>query len=197
MSFQITESEIKGLYLIQSHVFADDRGLYKKNFEKEVFAQNGITCQFTECSDIYSVKGALRGLHYQTEDSQAKLIHVISGTLFDVALDLRPDSETFGKYHAELLTGESDRSLFIREGFAHGFNALTDRTIFSYQCSGRYIPQACGGVRWDSPELNIPWPLGEYGITDIIATEKDRNWPTFRQYVEKLSQAANKSTEEK
>ena len=123
-------------------------------------------------------------MHYQTIESQAKLIHVISGILFDVALDLRPDSKTFGRYHTELLKAEENKVTYIPEGFAHGFISLTDDTIFSYQCSGRYVPEACGGIRWDDPELNIPWPLKEYGIEQVIATEKDKNWPTLAEYIE-------------
>lgn len=116
-------------------------------------------------------------------DSQAKLIHVISGVLFDVALDLREDSPTFGHYHTELLKAEDQLVIYIPEGFAHGFISLTDGTIFSYQCSGKYVPSACGGIRWNDPELNIPWPLKEYGVDHIIATEKDKNWPTLAQYI--------------
>lgn len=159
--------------------------IYKKYYEKNVFAENGITCEFTESSDLISEKGALRGLHYQTEDSQAKLIHVISGVLFDVALDLRSESQTFGKYHAELLKAEENKVIFIPEGFAHGFIGLTDNTVFSYQCSGSYIPAACGGIRWDDPDLDIPWPLEKYGVKEVIATEKDMNWPTLKEYIEK------------
>ena len=109
----------------------------------------------------------------------AKLIHVISGVLFDVALDLRENSPTFGQYHTELLKAEDQFVTYIPEGFAHGFISLTNDTIFSYQCSGRYVPSACGGIRWNDPELNIPWPLKEYGVEHIIATEKDKNWPTL------------------
>lgn len=185
MAFEFSDTEIKGLMIIKPHMFPDDRGLYKKVFEKNIFAENGITCEFTESSDLYSRKGALRGLHYQTEESQAKLIHVISGILYDVAVDLREDSSTFGKYHAELLKAEENAVVFIPEGFAHGFISLTDNTVFSYMCSGRYIPESCGGIRWNDPELNIPWPLKEYGIENIIATVKDMNWPTLREYVER------------
>lgn len=167
-------------------MFPDNRGLYKKVYEKNIYAENGITCTFTETSDLYSCKGALRGLHYQTEDSQAKLIHVVSGILFDVALDLREGSKTFGQYHTELLRAEEHKVVFIPEGFAHGFIALTDDTIFSYQCSGSYVPEACGGIRWDDPQLMIPWPLKEYGIDRVIATQKDRTWPTLSEYVAML-----------
>lgn len=182
MAFEFRATEITDLIVIQPHMYPDDRGLYKKCFEKNIFTEHGITCTFTETSDLYSWKGALRGLHYQTQKSQAKLIHVVSGTLFDVALDLREDSSTFGKYHTELLKAEDHKIVFIPEGFAHGFIALTDNTVFSYQCSGEYIPSACGGIRWNDPELSIPWPLKEYKIEEVIATEKDKNWPTFSDY---------------
>lgn len=185
MPFVFHETDIKGVIEIEPHKYPDSRGLYKKYYEKQIFAQNGITCTFTESSDIFSKKGALRGLHYQTVDSQSKLLHVISGVLFDVAVDLREDSETFGKYHIELLRAEEDKVLFIPEGFAHGFIALTDNTIFSYQCSGKYVPEACGGIRWDDPELAIPWPLDEWGIKEVIVTDKDKNWPTLKEYIEK------------
>jgi len=182
MAFEFEKTEIAGLMVIHPHMYPDERGLYKKNYEKNIFEENGIVSSFTESSDLYSNKGALRGLHYQTADSQAKLIHVISGVLFDVALDLRADSPTFGHYHTELLKAEENKVVFIPEGFAHGFIALTDGTIFSYQCSGSYVPEACGGIRWDDPDLNIPWPLKEYGVEKVIATEKDKKWPTLSEY---------------
>lgn len=182
MPFTFQKTELEGLMVIQPHMFPDDRGLYKKVYEKQIYVANGITCEFNECSDLYSAKGALRGLHYQTVDSQAKLIHVVSGVLFDVALDLRHDSLTFGQYHTELLKAEENRVVFIPEGFAHGFIALTDNTVFSYQCSCSYVPEACGGIRWDDPELNIPWPLKEYGVEKVIATAKDQGWPTMEEY---------------
>lgn len=186
MSFEFIKTEINGLQIIKPHIFRDNRGIYKKNFEKNVFAENGITCEFSESSDLYSKKGALRGLHYQTESSQAKLIHVVSGILFDVALDLRENSPTYGKYHTELLKAEEQKVVFIPEGFAHGFIALTDNTIFSYQCSGEYIPSACGGILWNDPDLNIPYPLQAYGIKNVITTEKDANWDTLAEYTRKL-----------
>lgn len=184
MAFVFEKTEIDGLIIIKPHMYQDDRGLYKKCYEKNIFKENGIDVEFTETSDIYSEKGALRGLHYQTEESQAKLIHVISGVLYDVALDLREYSKTYGKYHAELLKAEENKVLYIPEGFAHGFISLTDKTVFSYQCSGRYIPEACGGICWNDPKLKIPWPLKEFGVDKVITTEKDKNWPTLEQYIE-------------
>lgn len=167
-------------------MYLDDRGIYKKYYEKYLFAEYGILCEFAESSDLYSKKGALRGLHYQTDQSQAKLIHVIKGVLYDVALDLRIESRTFGKYHAEIVDAKDHKAVFIPEGFAHGFISLSEDTIFSYQCSGKYMPDACGGIIWNDSDLNIQWPLDEYGIDEIIATEKDQNWPTFKEYKKKM-----------
>ena len=106
MAFEFKETAIPGLMVITPHMYPDHRGLYKKCYEKTVFAEHGIVCEFTETSDLYSKKGALRGLHYQTKESQAKLIHVISGTLYDVALDLRKNSPTYGQYHGELMKAD-------------------------------------------------------------------------------------------
>lgn len=184
MAFEFYNTDIEGIIRIKPHMYPDDRGLYKKYYEKNVFHQYGITCEFTECSDLYSKKGSLRGLHYQTRESQAKLIHVISGMIYDVAVDLRKESKTFGKYYAELLDANDNICIFIPEGFAHGFISLTDKTIFSYMCSGRYLPEYCGGIRWDDPQLNIPWPLKQFDIKEVIITEKDKKWPTLDQYEE-------------
>lgn len=186
MSFQFRRTDIEGIITIQPHLFSDDRGIYKKCYEKKTFAENGILCEFTENSDLYSKKGVLRGLHYQAKESQAKLIHVVKGILFDVALDLRKNSKTFGKCHVELLKDIEHKAVYIPEGFAHGFISLTDNTIFSYQCSGRYVPEACGGIRWNDPDLNIPWPLTEYAVKKVIATEKDKNWPTLAEYKKEM-----------
>lgn len=182
MSFEFSKTDIDGLIIIRSHTHSDHRGQYIKYYEKNIFAENGITCRFTESSDLYSKKGTLRGLHYQTEKCQAKLIHVLSGCLYDVALDLRENSPTFGQYHAELMRAGDNKTIFIPEGFAHGFMALENHTIFSYQCSGKYLPEACGGIRWNDPHLDIDWPLNKYNIDEVILTEKDRNWPTLAEY---------------
>lgn len=186
MPFAFEATSIPGLMRIQPHQFQDERGLYLKHYEREAFVQHGIDCTFGESSDLFSLKGALRGLHYQTEESQAKLIRVVKGAVFDVALDLREGSATFGRYHCELMRAEDRQILFIPEGFAHGFIALEEETIFSYQCSGRYLPAASGGIRWDDPELRIPWPLEEFGITKVIATPKDSCWPTLAEYRHRL-----------
>ena len=185
MPFEFIKTELEGLQIIIPHQFHDDRGLYKKFYAKDMFAEHGIACDFNESSDLYSKKGALRGLHYQTVCPQAKLIRVISGTVFDVALDLRENSATYGKYHAMLLKAEENKALYIPEGFAHGFVSLTENAVFSYQCSGKYVPEACGGILWCDPDLNIPYPLKEYGIDKVTVTEKDAGWGTLAEYTEK------------
>jgi len=182
MAITIEKTEIEDLVIIRPHQFKDDRGLYKKYYEINDFAGFGITEEVTESSDIYSCKGALRGLHYQDGNSQSKLLHVISGILYDVVIDLRTESATFGKVHTELLKAEEHKALYVPKRFAHGFIALTENTIFSYQCSGKYEPDKCGGILWNDPILEIKWPLNEYGIENVICTEKDSSWPTFEEY---------------
>lgn len=182
MGFEFHPTEIDGLIIVMPHRFNDDRGQYKKCYEKNIYRENGIVCDFTESSDIFSVKGALRGLHYQTNYSQAKLLHVIDGIIFDVALDLREKSKTFGKYHCELLDAKDEKVIFIPEGFAHGFITLSETATFSYQCSGIYDPPSCGGILWNDKELNIPWPLDEFDVKKVICTDKDSNWPTLKEY---------------
>lgn len=186
MAFKFRKTEIEGLLIIEPHIYEDFRGVYKKFYEKEIFRDNGITDEFCEGSDLYSKKGALRGLHYQEGESQSKLIRVISGTLFDVAVDLRVDSPTFGKYHAELLSFDDMKTLYIPKGFAHGFIALEDNTIFSYNCAGKYEPSMCNGILWNDDYLNIKWPLKEYGVNEVITTDRDRAWQTFKEYEKNL-----------
>lgn len=183
MSFEFKELEIKGVFLIKPHIFIDDRGIYKKTYYEPEFKKYGLPSFFSETSDIISSKGAIRGLHFQEKNSQAKLIHVIKGKLYDAIIDLRPNSESFGK-HIELeLNSDDNLVLFIPENFAHGFMALEDNTIFSYQCSGAYDPSLCGGLRWNDPYFNIDWPIKD--INKLIITEKDKNWETFEEYKRK------------
>jgi dTDP-4-dehydrorhamnose 3,5-epimerase len=180
LPFKFVKTEIAGLTVIEPHIANDDRGCYKKYYEEEIYAANGITAHFTESSDITSRKGALRGIHFQTESSQAKLLHVIRGTIYDVAVDLRRSSSTFGKWKAFVLEESDPKVIYIPEGFAHGFLALEENTVFSYQSSGRYMPAFCGGIAWNDETLNIPWPIDK---TDgLILSEKDRHNLTLCEY---------------
>lgn len=176
MSFEFVQTEFDGLYIIENHTFEDARGGYCKHFEQEIFARNNIDFTITESSDLYTNKGAIRGLHYQEGDSQAKLVRAIKGKIFDVAVDLRAESKTYMKVFTIILTEENKKSMLIPKGFAHGFLALEDNTVFAYHCYGEYIPELCGGLRWNDPKLNINWPLEEYDIKSLIITEKDKNW---------------------
>lgn len=180
MSIQFTGTEIEGLWIITPHVFTDNRGSYTKIYEKTAFEKHGITCSFSESSEIISPRGVLRGLHFQTRDSQAKLVHVIRGVVYDVAVDLRYDSKTFGKWKGFLLTGEKDETVYIPEGFAHGFLSLEENSIFTYQCSGVYRPEYCGGIMWNDPTLAIDWPLS--GICEVILSEKDQHNLSLENY---------------
>lgn len=176
MSFEFIKTEFEGLILIKPHKYEDFRGLYEKHYEADAFKKNGLDLEFTESSDLYSDKGAIRGIHYQTVESQAKLVRVIRGKIFDVAVDMRPESKTYMKYFSILLDDKENLNVYIPGGFAHGFMALEDQTIFSYHCCGHYLPEYCGGLRWDDPKLGIPWPVKEYGIEKVLITEKDKSW---------------------
>lgn len=178
---EIVHTDFEGLYVIHPHIYNDFRGMYKKIFHKSSFEINDIPTIYSETSDIVSKKGAIRGLHYQIVDSQAKLIHVIKGRIYDVVLDLRPSSKTFGKCFEILLDSKENLALFIPEGFAHGFLSLDDDTIFSYQCTGQYHPESCGGILWDDEKLGISWPIEL--VDNILITEKDKSWPTFDEYL--------------
>ena len=176
MSFQFINTNIKDLIIIKNHQFEDDRGLYQKNYEYNIFLEHGIDFKITESSDLYTNKGAIRGLHYQEPESQAKLVRVIHGRVFDVVVDLRKNSKTFMEVFTIELDDSKGLSLFIPEGFAHGFLALENDTIFAYHCSGKYISKQCGGLRWNDPKLNIPWPIKENGIKKLLVTDKDKSW---------------------
>lgn len=179
MSFQFKKLPIEGAWLISPHLFRDSRGLYKKVFCKDDFAKAEIPTEYSETSDIVSTKGAVRGLHYQKKNSQAKLIHLIRGSLYDAFVDLRKDSPTYLQHFEILLKNNDPSVIFIPSGCAHGFMALENNTIFSYQCTGTYDPDSCGGILWNDPTLSINWPLKD----NLVITEKDRHWPTLFEYL--------------
>lgn len=182
MGFEFLKTDIENLMIIKPHQALDARGLYKKCYEKEVYVQQGITHEFTENSFIYSHRGVIRGLHYQTIESQAKLIQVVKGSIYDVAVDLRKNSKTFGKCFEILLDENCHKTIYIPAEFAHGFQALEDNTIFSYLCSGRYVPAACGGILWNDSTLNINWPIKDE--KKLIISDKDKVAQSFNEYIE-------------
>lgn len=168
----VIDTTLQGLKLIEPQVFADPRGLFFESFNQKKFLEaTGIEAQFVQDNHSISSRGVLRGMHYQLPPhQQAKLVRVIVGSVFDVAVDLRPTSATFGMWHGEILSEGNRKQLWIPEGFAHGFLALSDRVEFLYKTTGYWEKSAERTLQWDSPEVGIAWPLSGEGIT---LSEKD------------------------
>lgn len=180
--FRFKETGIKNLFLIFPLSFPDQRGYLSKPFEKAIFAENGIDLNPWEELRSHSKKGVLRGLHFQRRYSQDKLVQVLHGAVYDVAVDLREGSETFGKWAGFYLTAENQQMLYIPKGFAHGFLALEDDTLFSYLCGDRYDPESDGGIHWDDPQLSIDWPVER--VEQVILSDKDSLLPTLKEYLQ-------------
>lgn len=167
--------------MINPFVAGDSRGYLSKPYERLIFAAHGIEFSPWEELRSFSHKGVLRGLHFQREHSQDKLVQVLHGAVYDVAVDLREGSETFGKWEGFYLTAENRQMLYIPKGFAHGFLALEEDTLFSYLCGGRYDPETDGGIRWDDPQLGVKWPLER--VEQMILSEKDAALPTLAEFL--------------
>jgi dTDP-4-dehydrorhamnose 3,5-epimerase len=172
---KVIETAIPDVKLIVPSVFGDSRGYFMETYKDNVFRDAGITTTFCQDNESCSCKGALRGLHYQeTPHSQAKLVRVVRGSVWDVAVDIRKGSPTFGKYVAETLSADNKHQLYIPRGFAHGFLVLEDDTIFCYKCDNYYVPQSDQGIRFDDPMIDILWP--NIGVPPILS-EKDLKHP--------------------
>lgn len=156
--FTFTKTAIEGVVLIEPRVFGDERGYFMETYNKADFIEAGISCEFIQDNQSKSAKGVLRGLHYQKEYPQAKLVRVIEGEVFDVAVDIREESPTYLQYIGVTLSSEKKNMLYIPKGFAHGFLVLSERAIFSYKCDEFYHPEDEGGIRWDDPAIGIKWP---------------------------------------
>lgn len=177
---KITKTKIDGLLIVEPDVFGDDRGFFVETYNKERYTENGIDVDFVQDSLSKSVKGVLRGLHYQKEPhAQGKLATVVTGSVLDVAVDIRHDSKTFGQWVSVKLTQKNKKQFWIPTGFAHGFVSLEDDTIFSYKCTNVYSKKSEGAIAWDDAHLNIDWQLGQYGIMKPIISEKDKENTTF------------------
>ena len=175
-NFTIKETPIKGLAVIEPKVFGDERGFFMETYNKKSFEELGLTMDFVQDNHSKSKKGVLRGLHFQTKHTQGKLVHVIKGSVYDVAVDLRKDSETFGKWHAVKLSAENKLMFYIPEGFAHGFLTLEDETEFTYKCTDLYAPEYDSGILWNDETINIDWKFEEFGINsdELTISEKDK-----------------------
>ena len=168
-------TEIPDVVIVEPIVFSDTRGFFMEIYSQKLFAQNGIHVDFVQDNISRSVKGTLRGLHYQSDPhAQAKLVRVIKGAVFDVAVDIRKGSPTFGKWVGIELSEENKKALYIPPGFAHGFYVLTDIAEFTYKCSAFYAPEADRGIFWNDPAIGIEWPID---VSEIITSEKDQNLP--------------------
>lgn len=180
--FKRIDTSIEGLYIIEPTVFGDDRGYFMETYSKADFEEIGITCEFVQDNQSKSKKGVLRGLHYQKENTQAKLVRCISGKVFDVAVDIRPGSKTYGKWEGVILSAENKKMFYIPKGFAHGFLVLSDTAEFAYKCDDIYNPSAEAGIKWDDPEIGIVWPeIPEIQHEDYLTSEKDSSWPLISE----------------
>lgn len=177
--FKIIETPIRGLLLIEGKVFRDDRGFFMESYNYKELSEIGFDLEFVQDNHSFSRKGVIRGLHFQLKYPQGKLVRVISGRVFDVAVDLRVNSSTFGKWFGVELTEGDGLQFYIPPGFAHGFISLKENTHFFYKCTEYYHPEDDFGIIWNDPEINISWPLD--GLESIIISEKDNKLPSFRE----------------
>lgn len=175
---KVSECGIEGLYVIEPTVFPDSRGYFVETYNQNDFKEAGLNMNFVQDNQSMSVKGVLRGLHFQKEFPQGKLVRVIKGKVFDVAVDLRSTSETYGKWFGVELTAENKKQFYIPEGFAHGFLVLSDEAEFAYKCTDFYHPGDEGGLLWSDPEIGIQWPIEE-GM-ELIISEKDQKWGSIK-----------------
>lgn len=173
--------EIEGVKVITPQVFPDARGYFMETYQQKDFEAAGIDVTFVQDNQSASKKGVLRGLHFQKEFPQDKLVRVINGAVFDVCVDLREGSKTFGKWYGVELTAENKKQFFIPKGFAHGFLVLSDYAEFVYKCSDFYHPNDEGGIMYNDPEIGIEWPI-EPGL-ELIMSEKDTKWGGLSSYV--------------
>ncbi len=171
--FDFIKTDISGLYIIEPKVFGDNRGYFMETYNYNDFKSAGIDVQFVQDNQSKSVKGVLRGLHFQKQHQQGKLVRVLSGEVFDVAVDLRNGSSTYKKWYGVILSSSNKRQFYVPKGFAHGFLVLSDEAEFCYKCTDFYHPESEGGVKWDDPEIGIDWPLD--GIKELLLSEKDKN----------------------
>lgn len=177
--FKIEEAPIKGVYVIEPQVFGDSRGYFMETYNKKEFEAAGLTMEFVQDNQSKSKKGVLRGLHFQKLHPQGKLVRVVSGEVFDVAVDLRADSDTYGKWFGVTLSEENKKQFYIPEGFAHGFLVLSETAEFTYKCTELYHPEDEGGLLWDDPEIGVKWPMDN--ITEITLSDKDKKWKGLKE----------------
>lgn len=179
-NFTFTPTEIEGVVVVDVKSFGDARGSFMETYKYSDFVAGGITPTFVQDNQSSSVRGVLRGLHFQKQFPQAKLVRVVEGEVFDVAVDIRQGSASFGKWVGEILSAENHRQLFIPRGFAHGFLVLSDTATFSYKCDDVYHADDEGGIAFDDPDIGIVWPDCAAPLT---LSDKDLQQPSFADFV--------------
>lgn len=179
--FTFIETGIKDLYVIEPTVFGDNRGYFMETYNDEfkpyIKHLDGTSAEFVQDNQSKSKKGVLRGLHFQKQNPQGKLVRCLEGEVYDVAVDLRKDSETYGKWYGVLLSEENKKQFYLPEGFAHGFVVLTDTATFAYKCTRLYDPTDEGGIMWNDPDIGVDWNIT--ADMEILLSEKDKKNPRF------------------
>ena len=182
-NFPFTETSIEGVVVVDVRSYGDERGYFMETYKRPDFEAGGIACDFVQDNQSSSTRGVLRGLHFQIDHPQSKLVRVVSGEVFDVAVDLRPGSPTYGRWEGVVLSAENRRQFFIPRGFAHGFLVLSDEAEFCYKCDDVYHPNDEGGLMWDDPAIGVEWPplSGDeaFDPAKVVLSDKDRCHPPF------------------
>jgi dTDP-4-dehydrorhamnose 3,5-epimerase len=192
MPITVTPCAIDGLYEISPKIFGDSRGYFFESWSERDFIAAGLSMRFVQDNQSKSTKGVLRGLHFQKTHPQGKLVRVIEGEVFDVAVDIRAGSKTFGAWHAVTLSAEKQNQFYVSPGFAHGFLVLSDTAIFAYKCTDFYHPEDEGGLAWDDPSIGVSWP--DIGMAPLLS-DKDTKHPGLTALKEQLAAVSQKTPE--
>ncbi len=176
-NFTFTPTKIEGVYIIDVKSYGDSRGYFMETYKQSDFEEAGLHYTFVQDNQSSSHRGVLRGLHFQKQHSQAKLVRVLRGEVFDVAVDLRGNSHTYGQWVGVLLSGDNHRQFMIPRGFAHGFVVLSETAEFAYKCDELYHPEDEGGIAWNDPDVAVEWP--DVGAVEL--SDKDKKHPTLKE----------------
>ena len=174
--FKIIKTDIEGLVVLEPKVFGDNRGYFMETYNQKDFEEAGLHYNFVQDNQSHSTKGVLRGLHFQKTHPQAKCVRVLDGKVYDVAIDLRKGSPTYGKYFGVVLSGENKKIFMIPRGFAHGFLVLSEQATFTYKCDEFYHPEDEGGIIWNDPDVNVAWPK----VENVLLSAKDQVLPRLK-----------------
>ena len=178
-NFTFTPTSIEGVTIVDVKAYGDARGYFMETYKRPDFVAGGIDVDFVQDNQSASTQGVLRGLHFQIDHPQSKLVRVVEGEVFDVAVDLRPGSPTFGQWEGVVLSAENHRQFFVPRGFAHGFYVMSETAVFCYKCDDVYHPGDEGGLMWNDPSIGVEWPIAA-GVEPNLS-DKDRAHPSFEQ----------------